>query len=120
MDFLKDGPHGGLEALWVAEDHGRLVGACQLLWLRQWIAGAALPVTGVAAVAISPTHRRRGLAQRMLTAGVEHAPGRGDVASALFPLPPGFYEELGDGVGGGGPQNHPPPPPPPGDKGERG
>ena len=100
MEFLKDGPHGGLEALWVAEESGRLVGACQLLWLRQWIAGAALPVTGVAAVAISPTHRRRGLAQRMLTAGFEHARERGDVGSALFPFRASFYEDLGYGLAG--------------------
>src|SRR5687768_14326806 len=28
-DFLLNGPHGGLESLWVAEEQGRLVGACQ-------------------------------------------------------------------------------------------
>ena len=54
MEFLRNGPHGGLESLWVAEEGGRLVGSCQLLWLRQWIAGVALPVMGLAGVAISP------------------------------------------------------------------
>jgi predicted acetyltransferase len=100
MDFLVDGPHGGLESLWVAEEQGRLVGACQLLWLRQWIAGVPLRVTGVAAVAISPTHRRRGLAQRMLIAGFEHARERGDIGSALFPFRASFYEDLGYGLAG--------------------
>ena len=119
MEFLKDGPHGGLEALWVAEEDGRLVGACQLLWLRQWIAGAALPVTGVAGVAISPTHRRRGLAQRMLVAGFEHARERGDVASALFPFRASFYEDLGYGLAGEAHQYQLPPALLPDDKAER-
>ncbi|HEX5724957.1 MAG TPA: GNAT family N-acetyltransferase [Longimicrobiaceae bacterium] len=99
-EWLQNGPHGGLEALWVAEEDGRLVGACQLLWLRQWIGGEPLRVMGLAAVAIAPTHRRRGLAGRMLVAGFEHARERGDVASALYPFRASFYEELGYGLAG--------------------
>jgi predicted acetyltransferase len=100
MDFLAHGPHGGLEALWVAEEAGRLVGACQLLWLRQWIGGVSMPVMGLGAVAIAPTHRRRGLAGRMVAAGFEHARERGDVASVLFPFRASFYEDLGYGLAG--------------------
>jgi predicted acetyltransferase len=99
-DWLVNGPHGGLESLWVAEEHGRLIGACQLLWLRQWIAGVAMPVMGLASVAIAPTHRRRGLAGRMLTAGFDHARERGDVGSALYPFRASFYEQLGYGLAG--------------------
>jgi predicted acetyltransferase len=119
MEFLRSGPHGGLEALWVAEESGRLVGACQLLWMRQWIAGAALKVMGLAGVAISPTHRRRGLAQRMLTAGFEHARERGDCASALFPFRASFYEDLGYGLAGEAHQYQLPPALLPDDKVER-
>jgi predicted acetyltransferase len=99
-DFLVGGPHGGLEALWVAEEKRRLVGACQLLWLRQWIGGVPIRVMGLGSVAIAPTHRRRGLATRMLTAGFEHARERGDVASALFPFRASYYESLGYGLAG--------------------
>ena len=99
-DFLLNGAHGGLESLWVAEEKGRLVGACQLLWLRQWIGGVAMPVMGLGGVAISPTHRRRGLAGRMLIAGFEHARERGDVGSALYPFRASFYAELGYGLAG--------------------
>ena len=119
IDFLSNGPHGGLESLWVAEEAGRLVGACQLLWLRQWVAGVALPVMGLAGVAISPTHRRRGLAQRMLVAGFEHARERGDVASALFPFRASFYEDLGYGLAGEAHQYQLPPSLLPDDKAER-
>jgi predicted acetyltransferase len=100
MDFLGDMPFGGLESLWVAEEGGRLVGSCLLLSLRQWIAGVAVPVMGLGAVAISPSHRRRGLAQRMVTAGCRHARERGDLATALYPFRAAFYEGLGYGLAG--------------------
>lgn len=118
-DFLLNGPHGGLEALWVAEEDGRLSGACQLLWLRQWIAGVAMPITGVGGVAIAPTHRKRGLATRMLIAGFEHARERGDVGSALFPFRASFYESLGYGLAGEAHQYQVPPSLLPDDKTER-
>jgi predicted acetyltransferase len=118
-DFLVNGPHGGLESLWVTEENGRLIGACQLLWLRQWISGVDMPVTGVGSVAIAPTHRKRGLATRMLIAGFEHARERGDVASALFPFRAAFYESLGYGLAGEAHQYQVPPMLLPDDKEER-
>lgn len=108
-DVLVNGPHGGLESLWVTEENGRLIGACQLLWLRQWISGVDMPVTGVGAVSIAPTHRKRGLATRMLIAGFEHARERGDVGSALFPFRAAFYESLGYGLAGEAHQYQVPP-----------
>ena len=118
-NWLVHGPHGGLESLWVAEERGRLIGACQLLWLRQWIAGVAMPVMGLASVAIAPTHRRRGLAGRMLTAGFDHARERGDVGSALYPFRASFYEQLGYGLAGEAHQYQLPPGLLPDDKVER-
>jgi predicted acetyltransferase len=118
-DALLNGPHGGLEALWVAEENGRLVGACQLFWLRQWISGVDMPVTGVGGVAIAPTHRKRGLASRLLVAGFEHARERGDVGSALFPFRAAFYEGLGYGLAGEAHQYQVPPMLLPDDKKER-
>ncbi len=109
QDILANGPHGGLESLWVGEEAGRLVAACQLLWLRQWIGGVAIPVMGLGAVAIAPTHRRRGLAGHFLTAGFDHARERGDVASALYPFRASFYERLGYGLAGEAHQYQVPP-----------
>ena len=118
-DFLVNGPHGGLESLWVAAENGRLIGACQLLWLRQWISGVAMPITGVGTVTIAPTHRKRGLATRMLIAGLEHGRERGDVGSALFPFRAAFYESLGYGLAGEAHQYQVPPMLLPDDKAER-
>lgn len=108
-DFLVGGPHGGLEALWVGEEGGRLVAACQLLWLRQWIGGVPIRVMGLGSVAIAPTHRRRGVAGRLLTAGFEHARERGDVATALYPFRATYYQELGYGLAGEAHQYQVPP-----------
>lgn len=99
-DLLAHGPHGGPEDIWVAEEAGRIVGACLLLPLTQWIAGAALPTMGLGVVTIGPTHRRRGLAERMITAGLRHARARGDQATALYPFRVGYYEGLGYGLAG--------------------
>lgn len=91
---------GGAETLWVAEEEGRLVAACQLHPLREWVAGAPLATMGLGTVAIAPTHRRRGLAGRLLASGLRHARERGDVASALYPFRMSFYERLGYGLAG--------------------
>jgi predicted acetyltransferase len=99
-ESLTEGPHGGIETLWVGEDHGDVVAGCRLHAFRQWIGGTALPVMGLGLVAISPTHRRRGLAGRMVEAGFRHALERGDVASALYPFRISFYERAGYGLAG--------------------
>jgi len=91
---------GGADTLLVGELHGRLVAAAQLHPLRQWIAGASLPVAGVGTVAVSLTHRRRGLAGQLMAAAFREARGRGDVASALYPFRAGFYHSLGYGAAG--------------------
>ena len=97
---LRTDPRGGVEALWAGEGESGLVAGCQILPLRQWIAGAAFPVMGLAMVAISPTHRRRGLAGRMVAEAFRHCLDRGDVASALYPFRVTFYEKLGYGLAG--------------------
>lgn len=117
--MLLNGAHGGLEALWVGDEDGRLVAACQLLWLRQWIGGSAQPVMGLASVAIAPTHRRRGLAGRMLTAGFEHARERGDIGTVLYPFRASYYESLGYGLAGEAHQYQVPPQVLPDNKKER-
>ena len=108
--MLGAGAHGGTEALWVGEEAETIVAACHLLSLRQWIGGHLLPVMGLAAVAVAPTHRRRGLAGRLVTAGLRHARERGDLGSALYPFRVRFYEQLGYGLAGEAHQFRLPPP----------
>lgn len=97
---LQRDPHGGPENLWVAEDEGEIAGSCMLFPLTQWISGVAIPTMGLGVVATAPTHRRRGLAGRMVAAGLRFARERGDAASALFPFRIHYYEGLGYGLAG--------------------
>lgn len=91
---------GGTEVLWVGEEAGRLVAACQLHSLQQWIGGVEIPVMGMATVTIAPTHRRRGLAGELVATGLRAARERGDAASALYPFRASFYRKAGYGLAG--------------------
>lgn len=97
---LAANPLGSWEDLWLGEVDGAVTGACMIYRFQQWIGGARLPVAGVGAVAIAPTHRRRGLAARMVLAGLRAARERGEVASALYPFRTAFYQRMGYGQAG--------------------
>ncbi len=98
--FLTEGPHGGIETLWVGLIGERIVAACQLFSLTQWIGGAGIPIMGLGSVAIAPTHRRQGLAGRLLSSAFAHARERGDLASALYPFRASYYQRMGYGEAG--------------------
>jgi len=97
---LAGNPLGSWKDLWVAETSGSVVGVCMVYRLRQWIGGERLPVAGVGAVAIAPTHRRRGIAARLVLSGLRAARERGDLGSALYPFRTAFYRRLGYGLAG--------------------
>jgi predicted acetyltransferase len=100
-EMLGRGPLGGLEVLWVGEEEdGRVTAACHLLRLEQYFGGGRLPMMGLAMVAVSPARRRRGLARRLVAAGLREARERGDALSALYPFRITFYEGLGYGLAG--------------------
>jgi len=100
-EMLGRGPLGGLEVLWVGEEEdGRVTAACHLLRLEQYFGGSSLPMMGLALVAVSPARRRRGLARRLVAAGLRESRERGDALSALYPFRITFYEGLGYGLAG--------------------
>ncbi len=99
-DRLTDSPLGGLADLWVGEEEGRIVAACRLYALRQWIGRREIPVMGLGMVAISPTARRRGLAGKLIASAFDHVRERGDLASVLYPFRTSFYRKLGYGLAG--------------------
>lgn len=95
------GPYGGLETVLVARaDAGRLAGACKIYRMTQYLRGVALPMMGLAAVAVAPDARRRGLGATLCTAAMREARDRGDVLSTLYPFRPDYYERLGWGLVG--------------------
>jgi predicted acetyltransferase len=100
---------GGPETLVVAEDAGRIVAACQVHPLRQWIGGVEFPCAGIGTVAVSPAHRRRKVGAELVAAALEHAAQRGDIVSALYPFRVSFYQSLGYGQAGEAHQYQVPP-----------
>jgi predicted acetyltransferase len=94
-----EGPHG-LDSLWIAEEEGRMRGACRLLSYQQWIAGAAVPIMGLSTVAVSAAARRRGVAAELVASAMRQARERGDLASLLYPFRTAFYRKLGYGMAG--------------------
>lgn len=94
------GQFDGIETVSVAEEGGRLTGAYKLYRLTQHVAGAALPMAGLAAVAVAPWARRRGVARQLCEHALRIARERGAVLSALYPFRPDFYERMGWGFAG--------------------
>lgn len=95
------GRYGGLETVLVArDDDGRLAGACKIYRMTQHLAGAAMPMMGLAAVAVAPYARRRGLGATLCGVALREARDRGDVLSTLYPFRPSYYERLGWGLAG--------------------
>jgi predicted acetyltransferase len=91
---------GGPDTLFIGCDDRRMAAACQIHPLRQWIAGEAMPMTGVGTVAIAPTHRRQGRAGELVGEALRVGRERGDIVSALFPFRIAFYQRLGYGLAG--------------------
>ena len=88
-------PRGELGALHVVEERGAIVAHAFLFSLRGWFAGGAVPLAGIASVAVAPEARGRGIAAALLT----HLHERADAAKAsvtmLYAFRQGFYAKHG-------------------------
>jgi len=89
------GPFGGLECCWVAEVSGKRVGGLRQYPLEMYLYGRAFPLQGLAAVAVAPECRRRGLGRQMCREAMCMARRSGLPLSALFPFRADFYASLG-------------------------
>lgn len=89
------GVYGGLSECWVAEEGGRMVGGLRTYALSSWVRGRKLPVMGLAAVAVAPDFRRRGVGRWACIEAMRIGRARGDVLSYLFPFRVSFYGDLG-------------------------
>jgi predicted acetyltransferase len=92
-------PHWDLNRLWGAVEGERIVGTT-----RTWPTELTVPGNGrikasaVTAVSVRPTHRRRGLLRRMLSAEHAAARERGEVASLLHASEALIYGRFGYGI----------------------
>lgn len=78
-----------------AYDGERLVSHARVKPYRQWFGGRPVPMGGVASVAVTASHQRRGLAKETVAATLPWMRANGFVVSALFPATVGLYRGLG-------------------------
>lgn len=79
----------------VAELDGRLVGTLKVRDYQQFFGGAAVPMGGIANVAVSPGARGHGVATTLLDAIMPELRDRGQCISALYPSVPPLYRGRG-------------------------
>src|SRR5947199_10626306 len=73
-----------LDRCWGAFDEGKPVGSFRNLTLELTVpGGAAVPLDGVSAVTVAPSHRRRGLLSRMIAASLPDAKQRREPPAGL-------------------------------------
>jgi predicted acetyltransferase len=84
-----------------AIDGSRIVGTSASITFRMMVPGGArIPTAGVTMVGVQPTHRRRGINTRMMTAILEQAVDRGEPLAALFASEGAIYGRFGYGLAG--------------------
>jgi predicted acetyltransferase len=97
-EFYTDHPRFGLRDVRVGELDGQIVASLVLYPFTAFVRGQRLPVTGIGSVAVSPEHRRRGVAEVLLKSALREMRQRGDAISVLYPFRDSFYRRLGYGV----------------------
>ncbi|GAA3392959.1 GNAT family N-acetyltransferase [Streptomyces roseoviridis] len=92
-------PHTDLSRTQGVFDRGRVVATFQSFAQRvSTVGGADLAADAVTGVTVSPTHRRRGLLGRMMTADLAAAKERGDACATLIAAEYPIYGRFGFGV----------------------
>ncbi len=88
-----------LERTHVVEDSGTVVGTGQLLTRELSVPGGVLPAAHVSAVAVAPTHRRRGLLTSIIDAQLRAVRERGtEPITVLWASEGGIYGRFGYGL----------------------
>jgi predicted acetyltransferase len=82
----------------VAVDGDRFVGTAGAFTFELTIPGGRAPMAGVTAVAVSPTHRRRGILTEMMRRQLEDVRDRGEPLAGLFASEGSIYGRFGYGM----------------------
>jgi predicted acetyltransferase len=98
LSYFRDHSARAPEDTIVAEEDGALLGHATALRLAMRWRGRELPFRGVAAVAVVPEARRRGIAARLLDEIHRRMRARGEALALLYPFSVPFYERHGYGV----------------------
>ena len=79
-------------------DAGRLVAMMGAYSFDMSVPGGTLPFGGTTWVAVSPTHRRRGILRQMMTAHLHDIADRGEPLAGLWASEPAIYGRFGYGM----------------------
>lgn len=74
---------------------GQLAGGLTVLEHAQWFGGRAVPMAGIASVAVSPEQRGVGVARTLLAEAIHRARLQGAGISMLYPTAVGLYRSMG-------------------------
>src|SRR5919108_1235379 len=88
-------PPERMDAAW---EKGRAVGGAGALPFTLTIPGARIPAAGVTAVAVLPTHRRRGILTALMRAQLDGCQRRGEPVAYLWATEDTIYGRFGYGV----------------------
>ena len=94
-EFYTEHPRFSIRDVRVGELDGQIVASLVLYPLLAWVRGVRLPVTGIGSVAVSPEHRRRGIAEALMRATLREMRQRGDTMSLLYAFRSDFYAKFG-------------------------
>ncbi|HXS81714.1 MAG TPA: GNAT family N-acetyltransferase [Methylomirabilota bacterium] len=97
-DFYTDHPRFETKDVRVGEIGGELVASLVLYPFHAYVRGEKLQITGIGSVAVSPEHRRRGVADALLRSTLTDMRERGDAWSMLYPFRGDFYRRFGWGL----------------------
>ena len=97
-EFFLNHPRFTLRDVRVAELDGEIAGALVLYPLTAYLCGDPRPVVGVGSVAVSPEHRRRGVAEAFMRAALREMRQKGQALSMLYPFRLSFYRKFGYGL----------------------
>lgn len=97
-EFYTDHPRFSLRDVRVGELDGQIVASLVLYPLTAWVRGHTVRFTGIGSVAVSPEHRRRGVAETLMKSALREMRQRGDALSMLYPWRGSYYRKFGYGV----------------------
>jgi predicted acetyltransferase len=86
-----------IERMHTAWDGGTIVGGTGAFALELSVPGGSVACAGTTVVAVSPTHRRRGILRAMMRAHLDDAHERGDPLAALWASEETIYGRFGYG-----------------------
>jgi predicted acetyltransferase len=95
VERYHSGPRSTWRDAWVVEVDGEIAAAALAIPARWWFGGCAYDTSAVAAVAVRPINRRRGLASELMRGLLRAERDAGRPYSVLYPFQHGFYRRLG-------------------------